>query len=152
MPLALTDLRVWDGRASQLSEPGWIVRIEDGRISGLGPDPHLSEGARVISLPDQVAMPGLIDSHIHISLDPKQGDPMKQEQLGPRERMRAMEARALAMLRAGITTARDLGGGAGLELDLRDRIERGDCPGPRLLCAAQPVTSGSDVSSTSSFM
>jgi imidazolonepropionase-like amidohydrolase len=52
-----------------------------------------------------------------------------------------MEARALAMLRAGITTARDLGGGAGHELELRDRIARGEVPGPRLLCAGQPVTS-----------
>ena len=83
----------------------------------------------------------MIDAHIHISLDPKLGDPMKQEQVPPAERVQAMETRALAMLRAGITTARDLGGGAGLELDLRDRIAKGDCPGPRLLCAGQPLTS-----------
>jgi imidazolonepropionase-like amidohydrolase len=52
-----------------------------------------------------------------------------------------MAVRAEAMLRAGITTARDLGGGAWLELELRDRINAGELPGPRLLCAGQPITS-----------
>ncbi len=37
--------------------------------------------------------------------------------------------------------ARDLGGGEWLELELRDRIARGEIAGPRLLCAGQPVTS-----------
>ena len=53
----------------------------------------------------------------------------------------AMRERAAAMLRAGITTARDLGGGTFAELELRDRINAGALPGPRLLCAGQPVTS-----------
>jgi imidazolonepropionase-like amidohydrolase len=140
MALALTDLRVWDGHADSLSEPGWTLRIEDGRIVDLGSDPHLSEGARVISLPGQVAVPGLIDAHIHISLNPQEGDPLKQEQVPQAARAKAMEERAAAMLRAGITTARDLGGAAGLELALRDRILAGDCLGPRLICAGQPVT------------
>ena len=45
------------------------------------------------------------------------------------------------MLKAGITTARDLGGGHWLELELRDAINRGEVPGPRLLCAGRPITS-----------
>lgn len=53
----------------------------------------------------------------------------------------AMEARALRMLRRGITAARDLGGSASFaSLRLRDRIERGEVPGPRLVCAGQPLT------------
>ena len=140
MALALTDLRIWDGHTDSLTEAGWTLRIEGGRIVGLGPNPHLLEGDRVLSLPGQVALPGLIDAHIHISLNPKEGDPLKQEQVPQGDRMKAMEERAAAMLRAGITTARDLGGGAGLELALRDRILRGDCAGPRLICAGQPVT------------
>ena len=44
------------------------------------------------------------------------------------------------MAAAGITTARDLGGGAWYELDLRDAIARGELTGPRLLCAGQPIT------------
>jgi imidazolonepropionase-like amidohydrolase len=45
------------------------------------------------------------------------------------------------MVRAGITTARDLGGGEFGELELRDAINAGVHIGPRLLCAAQPITS-----------
>ena len=45
------------------------------------------------------------------------------------------------MLAAGITTARDLGGGHWRELILRDEINRGETQGPRLLCAGQPITS-----------
>ena len=140
MALALSELRIWDGHTASLSGPDWILRIEEGRIAGLGRDPHLLEGARVLSLPGEVALPGLIDAHIHISLNPEEGNPLEQERVPHDDRMKAMEERAAAMLRAGITTARDLGGGTGLELDLRDRILRGECAGPRLICAGQPVT------------
>jgi len=51
-----------------------------------------------------------------------------------------MAERAAAMVSAGITTARDLGGGGWHELTLRDRIASGAVAGPRLLCAGQPVT------------
>ena len=51
-----------------------------------------------------------------------------------------MMERAAAMVRAGITTARDLGGGAWLELGIRDRIAAGEVVGPRLLCSGQPIT------------
>jgi imidazolonepropionase-like amidohydrolase len=52
-----------------------------------------------------------------------------------------MAARAGNMVAAGITTARDLGGGQWLEVELRERIKRGQVIGPRLLCAGQPITS-----------
>ena len=45
------------------------------------------------------------------------------------------------MLSAGVTTARDLGGGAWLELKVRDEIAAGQHVGTRLLCAGQPLTS-----------
>jgi imidazolonepropionase-like amidohydrolase len=44
------------------------------------------------------------------------------------------------MLQAGITTARDLGGGAYAEFSVRDLIKRGEIPGPRLLCAGKVIT------------
>ncbi|MBD3646486.1 MAG: amidohydrolase family protein, partial [Pseudomonadales bacterium] len=49
--------------------------------------------------------------------------------------------RAAKMVSSGITSARDLGGGRWLELEIRDRILAGDLTGPRLICAGQPVTS-----------
>ncbi len=75
-----------------------------------------------------------------MTLDPELGSPGEQLRIPHDRLLEQMEARALAMVRAGITTARDLGGGAWLEIALRDRIARGELPGPRLLCAGQPVT------------
>ncbi len=87
------------------------------------------------------ALPGLIDAHVHMVLDPDLRDPLAQTAADRATRAAAMAQRAVEMVRAGITTARDLGGGEWLELELRDRIARGEVEGPRLVCAGQPVTS-----------
>jgi imidazolonepropionase-like amidohydrolase len=79
-----------------------------------------------------------MDAHVHMELNPEHREPPKQTDPGQRPQM--LE-RAAAMVRAGITTARDLGGGAWLEFELRDRINAGEVIGPRLLCAGQPITS-----------
>lgn len=148
MRLVLTGVRVWDGCAAGLSEGPQSVLIEDRRISEVRPGGSWgSESGRsepgaeeVIALPGCVALPGLIDAHVHLSLDPGLLSPDDQLKVPAAERARAMEVRALAMLQAGITTARDLGGGDWAELALRDRIAAGEVPGPRLICAGQPVT------------
>ena len=85
-----------------------------------------------------MALPGLIDAHVHMVLDPDDKAPPAADFLPALD---GMKSRAAAMVRAGITTARDLGGGAWRELELRDAIDSGDTPGPRLLCAGQPITS-----------
>ena len=78
-----------------------------------------------------------MDAHVHMVLDPNRSSPPGADELPDPA---AMRERAAMMVRAGITSARDLGGGAWRELDLRDAIERGEVPGPRLLCSGQPVT------------
>ncbi len=139
--LAVTGIRVWDGVADTTSPGPQTIRIEGGRIAAIGTDPALLREARVIEPgPEAVALPGLIDAHVHMTLDPAVRSPADQLKIPPDEVMRAMEGRARAMLRAGITTARDLGGGEWLEVELRDRIARGELAGPRLLCAGQPLT------------
>ncbi|MED5262159.1 MAG: amidohydrolase family protein [Myxococcota bacterium] len=141
MAIALTEIRVWDGESDSLSKEPWTIRVEGDRIEALGPGAALCVGAERVSLPGCTALPGLLDAHVHMVLDPAVVDPLKQLAPAREKRTRDMETRAEEMLRAGITTARDLGGGEGLEIDLRDRIEAGECLGPRLLCAGQPVTS-----------
>lgn len=141
MPLALVGVALWDGAAERRDPRPHTLRIEGERLVAVGTDPALAEGAEVHSLEGATALPGLIDAHVHLTLDPGVRSPEEQLRV-PHDRVTAaMEARALAMLRAGITTARDLGGGSWLELALRDRIARGELPGPRLLCSGQPLTS-----------
>jgi len=140
--LAIRGVRVWDGVADRAGDLPCTIRIEGGRIAAIGDDPALLDAARVVDPGEAcVAIPGLIDAHVHMTLDPAIRGVLTQAKRPAIEVAAAAERRAGEMLRAGITTARDLGGGAAhLELALRDRILRGEAAGPRLLCAGQPLT------------
>ena len=138
----LCGVHLWDGVADRPAEGRFRVRVEQGRIAAIDPEPE-SAGQpdhEAIDLGGLTLMPGLIDAHVHLGLDPKIKTP--DEQLAVPEEDRRVRAigRARAMAEAGITTARDLGGGDYLELDLRDGIAEGRVPGPRVLCAGQPLT------------
>ena len=109
MALALTGLRVWDGQSPSRSQSEWTIRIEDGRIEAIGPEAELAHNAKGIPLSGGTALPGLIDAHIHLTLDPALRDPSDQLAVPPAELVPAMESRARRMVCAGITTARDLG-------------------------------------------
>jgi imidazolonepropionase-like amidohydrolase len=139
--LAITGVRVWDGEAQERSSAPLTIRVEGQRIAAIGAAPELQAGAEVLSFEGATALPGLTDAHVHFSIDPQIHAQADQGKVPFEQRERDMEARALAMVRAGITTARDLGGGSWRELALRDRIAAGDIPGPRVVCAGQPLTS-----------
>lgn len=133
-------MRVWDGESARTSQTPVSIRVERGEITSVGLDAP-REGWRAVDLPEgSVAIPGLIDAHVHMDLDPLLMSPGEQFVPSRRDRDLRMLGRAAAMVRAGITTARDLGAGEWRELALRDAIARGELPGPRLLCAGQPVT------------
>jgi imidazolonepropionase-like amidohydrolase len=132
----LTDLRIWDGHS--LIDADTII-LQGQKIAALCDKAALSntESRLARSVAGATALPGLMDAHVHMVLDPNQSKPPTRKETGDPA---AMRERAAMMVRAGITTARDLGGGAWLELDLRDAIRRGEIPGPRLLCSGQPIT------------
>jgi len=142
--IAIRGAYVWDGRAESRLAHRSTLRIEDGRIQAIVPEDQVGSiepDVEVFHYESPVTVvPGLIDCHVHITLDPTLINPSAQFEV-PRERVWAgMQQRALAMVQAGITTARDLGAGDWLEIALRDRIAAGDLPGPRLLCVGQPLT------------
>jgi imidazolonepropionase-like amidohydrolase len=139
--VVLAGLRVWDGLSDAYLEGERAIRIERGRIAAIGTVREVGQGDRVRRFDGSTALPGLCDAHVHMTLDPALRSPREQARLERGAVERAMAERALAMVQSGITTARDLGGPDGLELELRDRIARGELLGPRLRCAAQPVTS-----------
>ena len=134
---AYNNVRLWDGVSNGYASANAIV-VEGEAIAAIGcaqddPDARDCSGLTVI--------PGLIDAHVHMVLDPSLHSVAAQLAESADTTRDKMRERAAAMVRAGITTARDLGGGAWLELELRDRIEAGEIVGPRLLCAGQPITS-----------
>ena len=128
------NIRLWDGLGDDYSDADSIA-VEGDTITAIG---HGLGGEDCGGL---TVVPGLIDAHVHMVLDPALRS-LDAQLAEPAETTREkMRQRAAAMVRAGITTARDLGGGAWLELELRDRINAGEIVGPRLLCAGQPITS-----------
>src|SRR5438270_5248107 len=106
-----------------------LVTIEGDRISSVdsGPAPA---GAKVIELPDATLVPGLIDAHTHITYDPNFG----YQELGvslPREALIGAKNARLT-LEAGFTTVRNLGATGYADVALRDAINEGMVPGPRM--------------------
>ena len=135
----LTDLNIWDGTTIVDAD---AIAIEQGTITAIGSSAELLPAGRAaakqrLSYAGATAIPGLIDAHVHMVLNPDDRQPPAATDMPDTA---AMAERAASMVRAGITTARDLGGGAWLEIALRDRINTGELEGPRLLCAGQPIT------------
>ncbi len=141
MALGLAGLSIWDGVRDELAPGASALRIEGERIAALGGAEVLAGCDEVLDLRGAVALPGLIDAHVHLSLDPARRPGEPEPDAADADPLVPLAARARAMLAAGITSARDLGGGDYRELELRDRIASGALAGPRLLCAGQPVTS-----------
>lgn len=133
---ALVDVR--DGGI--ISRPA--ILVENGvitRVARQG-DPGLPADAARVDLPGLTLMPGLIDAHVHLIFDAG-SDPVAS--LAPESDEHAllrMAVEARAMIQAGITTARDLGDRTFLSLPVRDAINEGLIPGPRLICAGPPIT------------
>ncbi len=130
--------RVFDG---ETMHPGWVVVVRGDRIIAAGPPATTNApgGARTIALPGTTLMPGLIEGHAHLLLHPYNETPWNDQVL--REPLALRVARgvnhALATLMAGVTTVRDLGSeGAGYaDVGLRQAINEGIVPGPRMLVA-----------------
>lgn len=140
MSITLTNVRIWDGRAEEIDAGMDAIVVEDGDIIHIGSSEDLAS-RRSTDMGGVYVVPGLIDAHVHLCLNPDIRAATDQGQESEAELLAQMAERAEKMVNAGITSARDLGGGQWLELTIRDRISQGRLPGPRLLCSGTPVTS-----------
>ena len=118
---------------------GWSVLVTDDKIVAAGANVSAPAGARTIDLPGQTLMPGMIEGHSHMFLHPYNetiwNDQIVQESIAFRTARATVHARKT--LEAGFTTGRDLGSeGAGYaDVGLKQAIDAGIIPGPRLLIA-----------------
>ena len=128
--------------------PGWGVLVDGERITAAGPVADLPEGDRRVDLPGTTVLPGLIEGHSHLLLHPYNETPWTDQVLFEPHSLRIVRGvvGAAATLRSGVTTVRDLGteGADYADVGLRDAIEQGIIPGPRMLIATRAiVTTGS---------
>lgn len=141
-PILLRPAQVFDG-SDPAPHPGWQVLVDGERIVAVGPALKVPEGARVIDLPGQTLLPGLIEGHGHLFLHPYNETPWDTQVLHEPLALRTARAvaQARATLLAGFTTERDLGTeGAGFaDVGLRQAIAQGIVPGPRLLVATRAI-------------
>lgn len=138
VPILLQPDRVFDGR--ELHD-GWVVLVRGERIDAVGPRASVTTptGARTIRLAGLTLLPGLIEGHSHLLLHPYNETVWNDQVLKEAEAVRIARATVHAQktLMAGITTVRDLGteGAHYADVGLRDAIDQGIVPGPRMLVA-----------------
>jgi imidazolonepropionase-like amidohydrolase len=122
------------------------VVIRGDRIVAVGPASaiEIPAGATVIDTSGQTMMPGLIDAHAHlfmIGFGDEAGWFKWLQGAGKKYSIeKVMELSAWQLLMSGVTSAIDLGGNATESISLRNRINTGEVPGPRLQVSGPLVT------------
>jgi imidazolonepropionase-like amidohydrolase len=141
-PILLRPARVFDGVDGKVHS-GWQVLVRGDRIVAVGPDLAIPAGARVIELAGDTLMPGMIEGHGHLFLHPYNEASWDDQVLHEPLALRTARAvvNAGATLRAGFTSARDLGTeGAGYaDVGLKQAIDQGIVEGPRLSVATRAI-------------
>jgi imidazolonepropionase-like amidohydrolase len=140
-PIALHSARMFDARRGANVQPGLVV-VDGERIVQVGG--AAPAGARVIDLGDATLLPGLIDAHTHLTFEAGKSwyrDTMDALLRFPAEQAQYAAEYAKRTLEAGFTTVRDLGSGEYIDLGLRNAIDEGAVPGPRMLIAVHAVGS-----------
>lgn len=116
------------------------IVIEGDKIVSVGPSsgPGAKAGYNIINLSNATVLPGLIDAHTHLTFSPEM---FGYQSLGisiPREALTGAKNAKLT-LDAGFTTVRNVGADGYTDVALRDAINAGDVPGPRMLVSGPPL-------------
>ncbi|RMG93657.1 MAG: amidohydrolase family protein [Deltaproteobacteria bacterium] len=121
--------------------PDTDIFVQDGRIAGVGKDLEVPDGVTEVDARGYTVLPGFIDAHTHMVMDPPDSYAAGVErQVRETDADRALRGvrNARATLLAGFTTVRNVGGGMA-DRALRDAIDAGLVPGPRMLVANHSI-------------
>jgi len=137
--IVLHAARLLDVKNGRMVSPGEVL-VQGERIVEVGTAVKHPAGSEVIDLGNRTLLPGLIDAHIHLFLHPGAEDLQTvQESVPERTIMATLAARDDLM--AGFTAERDMGteGAGSADTAVRDAIDAGRIPGPRLRISGNAV-------------
>jgi len=139
---AIKSARLFDGISGTLTEPGLVV-VSHGKIQSVG-GRTIPPGATVVDLGDATLLPDFIDAHTHLSNEfnaDYDGATLLGLERPVAENAIRTTANARKTLMAGFTTVRDVGGSDFIDVGLRNAINAGVVPGPRMLVAVHALGS-----------
>ncbi len=132
---------VWTGLEDGAIRDGMVV-IDGDKIAAVGAydAAKVPEGATLIERSGEFLMPGLIDAHTHITINPGKGnqigqlhDPIEIQTMRGVQNLRDM-------LASGVTTARVMGEERWLDVTFKDQIAKGNVAGPKLIVSTRPIS------------
>jgi imidazolonepropionase-like amidohydrolase len=137
--IVLRAARLLDVESGHITMPGEIL-IEGDVIKEVGAKVTRPAGTEIIDLGDTTLLPGLIDAHVHLFLHPGAEDLQTVQESVPQRTVMATLA-ARDDLLAGFTAERDMGteGAGSADTAVRDAINRGEIPGPRLRISGNAI-------------
>jgi imidazolonepropionase-like amidohydrolase len=130
---------MFDGKGDRMITPGLVV-ISAGKIQSVGG--AAPAAAKVIDLGDATLLPGFIDAHTHLTMDfdlDYNAARLKALDRTTAESAIRATVNARKTLMAGFTTVRDVGSADFLDVGLRNSINAGIVPGPRMLVAVHAL-------------
>jgi imidazolonepropionase-like amidohydrolase len=138
-PIVLHAARLLDVESGRITTPGEIL-IQGDAIKEVSARVTRPAGAEILDLGDTTLLPGLIDAHVHLFLHPGAEDLQTVQESVPQRTITATIA-ARDDLLAGFTAERDMGteGAGSADTAVRDAINRGQIPGPRLRISGNAI-------------
>ena len=142
-PIVLKASYIFDSKSGRLANSGALL-VQGDKIVAVGNAANAPANARVIDLGDATLLPGFIDAHVHL------GDEIQKDfyrgfydsQLRfPVEQSHYAAMYAKRTLQAGFTTVRNVGAEDFIDIGLRNAINAGVIPGPRMITAAHTIGS-----------
>ncbi|MGH2383430.1 MAG: amidohydrolase family protein [Candidatus Limnocylindria bacterium] len=136
MIVRIRHARMLDGLGNP-AQDNVTIEVAEGHIAAITPDPGTALGPSDVDAAGRTVLPGFVNLHSHLLRRKRADDPATMTTVA--EVVRALR-NAREALAQGITTARELGARDHLDLQLRDLIDAGGVPGPRIFASGRPIT------------